>query len=483
MFPPPGGGGAPKGKSQAPLIIGIILTLVLAGGAGAWFFLGSDDDGGGAPVSAVDPSTPGGLLWEVNEEAGEHDRPRAFWPVGDTLVKAGGSVFTAYATADGSVAWTLDLESEHVCVPTTASGDGRVVVGHGDSNCSQNITLVDLNTGETGWSRPMEPVTNPLGFEIAMAGESYAIHTNGGWNLHRVDDGELIEGAGASYDALQHRVFDEDTLEPREVTEGEELCGVDGLAGGEVLIRRRSCATVVNATSRSLSAPTFMIEEIDPATGETRWSVEVPDGRRVDKIHSVSPLVVSFRGEEFGPTTELAFISGGQITAQIPIEATGVDPGDVHGVRGELCRGDIVAYSRMDDCGGMAVQDELLYISPTGMGGGNPVTAINVTTGEVAWSYVTEDFFEQTVLAADDTGVIVHQAGYSGHPGQVVRISADGQQVQPLFQTGEAWMAPSFFTVFSEGQLFFSPYDYSLDQDVAAYGPEGETQVSPSAAE
>jgi hypothetical protein len=98
---------------------------------------------------------------------------------------------------------------------------------------------------------------------------------------------------------------------------------------------------------------------------------------------------------------------------------------------------------------------------------------MNATTGEVEWSYETEDFFQQVVLAADEEGVIVYQAGFSQEPGQVARISADGQSVEPLFRTDDLFLPANSFIAFRDGRLFFSLTDYSLEYDIAAYGPDG----------
>ncbi|MDT0345468.1 outer membrane protein assembly factor BamB family protein [Streptomyces litchfieldiae] len=480
--PPPPGGHRRGGRSPVVAVIAVVLVLALAGGA--WFLLGSDeDDSAGGRVSAVDPSTPGGRMWSVDEDVpDEGTRPTGFWAVNDTIVKANGSVLTAYAMADGSEVWTLELEGDAICVPSTATPEGLLVVGHGEHNCGQNITQIDLTTGETGWSRPLEPEEDPLGFQIAMAGSSYAIHTLGGWNLHRVADGEEISSAGAGYDALSNdarqTVFGQ---EAPELVTGEDVCAVDAVAGGAALIRLRTCAIVLDAAAGTLGDPIFRLEEIDPDTGDTMWTLDLPEGRWLEKIHSSSPLVVSLTSEEFGPVTELMFVEAGQITGQVPIETTGVPAADAGLFAGEACRDEGIPYSAVDDCGGLAVHGDLLYISPeTGIGGGTTVTAMNATTGEVVWSHRTEDFFRQMVLAADEEGAIVHQVGFDGELGQVVRIT-DGRRVEPLFKVDDVFLTPDSFMAFNEGRLFFSPTDYSLEYDIAAYGPDGEVTTSPSA--
>ncbi|MDT0266689.1 PQQ-binding-like beta-propeller repeat protein [Streptomyces sp. DSM 44915] len=471
---PPGGG---RKRSPWPAILAVVLVLGLAGGG--WFLLGpSDDDGGGdARPPAVSPDTPGGQVWSVAEEVDDGARPNGFWVVGETVVKSVEQRFTAYSVADGSEVWSLELpDTEHVCAPTTDNGEGVIVVGHGDSNCGQNITQIDLTTGEQGWSRPLDPEDNPLSFQIAMAGPSYAIHTLGGWNLHRVADGELIHAAGALYDSLNQDVNQTDFANEHQLVDGEELCSVDAVAGGEKLIRRRTCATVTSAASGSITEPVFRIEEIDPASGDTLWSMDLPEGRWLSNVHSVSPLIVSLRGEQFGTTNELAFIDQGVITAQLPFDQLGVGADDLHLVREGVCRGDVVSYHRVDDCGGMAVVGERVYFSPAGsIAVGTPVTAVDVTTGAVEWIHQTEDFADQTVLAADENGVIVHQTGFGDEPGQVIRLSADGQTVEPLFRTEGLYVSATNFNAFLGDHFVFSQADYSFDFDLASYGADGQS--------
>jgi outer membrane protein assembly factor BamB len=456
----------------------IVVVLVLALGGGAWFVFGpsEDDDGGGDRSVAVDPNTPGGQMWAVNEDGVEDgDRPTGFWPVGDTIVKATGNVFTAYAVADGSEAWSLELEEgTAVCVPATTTEDGLIVVGHGEHNCGENITQIDLTTGETGWSRPLEPEENPLSFHIAISGSSYAVQTLGGWNLHRVEDGEPISTAAAMYDALGQSVNDTDYAREQQLATGQEVCAVDALVGGELLIRRRTCATVTDPATGAVSAPFSRLENIDPTTGDTVWSLDLPEGRWLSKINSTSPLIVTLRDQEFGGELELAFIDeAGQITGQVPIENIGLGADDTAAYSEQVCRGDTVVYSPVDDCEGMAVHGDRLYASPSTIFSDPIVTALNATTGEVEWSYEATEFSAQVVLDADEDGVIVHQAGFDGEPGQIARISADGQQVEPLFRTDDLYLPGNSFVDFRDGRLVTSPPDYSLDQDLAAYGPDG----------
>ncbi|MDT0443521.1 hypothetical protein [Streptomyces johnsoniae] len=83
--------------------------------------------------------------------------------------------------------------------------------------------------------------------------------------------------------------------------------------------------------------------------------------------------------------------------------------------------------------------------------------------------------------AADEDGVLVHQQGFRGEPGQVVRISADGQRLEPLFRTEQnAYVTADSFRSFHGVQLVLSPRDYSLEEDIAAYGPEGGTPADAS---
>ncbi|MGP3969260.1 outer membrane protein assembly factor BamB family protein [Streptomyces sp. 6N223] len=477
--PPPPGGHRRGSKKPAFAVLAVILVLALAG-VGAWMVLGSgeDDSDGGRPA-AVDPNLPGGRMWSVNEEGVDDGKsPMGFWPVGDTVVKATGTTLTAYAMADGSEAWTLELEGEHLCAPSNATAEGLLVVGHGESNCGQNITQIDLNTGEQGWSRPLEPNGNPLSFHIAMAGSSYAVQTLGGWSVHSVADGEEIDSAIAGYDALGEALNYQGAFEEFEidVVNGDEVCAVTAVVGGEALIRQRTCATVNDAASGALSPPFSRLEEIDPATGETLWSLDLPEGRWLEKINSTSPLVVTLRDEEFGGELELAFIDQGQITGQVPIETTGLAADDTSAWLQGTCRETTVVYSPPDDCGGMAVHGDRLYASPSTIFSDPIVTAMNATTGEVAWQYKAEDFSGQLVLGADENGVIVYQAGFDESlPGQVVRISPDGQKVEPLFRTdGGLFLPGNAFVAFRDGRLVFSPPDYSLEYDIAAYGPDGK---------
>jgi outer membrane protein assembly factor BamB len=476
---PPGGGPPPKRKARTGVSITIALVLVAA--AGAWFVTNSGGDGDnekdGQP-SGVAADTPGGQVWAVDEGNPESERARGMWvvPDADAVVKAGLNTLVSYSLADGSVNWTVELEGEHLCVPSSTAADGRVVVGHGEKNCGQNITMVDLTTGEQGWSERLEPQEDPTGFQIAMAGDSYAIHTHGGWNLHRIEDAEVISALRAPYHALQHRINESPYGEPQDVEDGDEICAADGIAGGEILVRRLSCAMVHNREADALSEPFYKLQQIDPANDDVLWTVELPEGKWLDKVHSVEPLVVSFRSGEFDAISDLAVVKDGQITAQFPLGNTGVAESDSHLTRDQLCRGGIVPHDALDDCAGFVAHGEVLYASPVGRNG--PVTALDLATGEPLWAHETEDFVGQLVLAADDDGVIVLQRGYTGEPSQVVRLSPDGQTAVPLFRLGnEEEVYTDFFTAFHADRLYVSATDYSLDDDLAVFGADGETEA------
>jgi outer membrane protein assembly factor BamB len=474
-----GPGGPPGKKSKTGLVITLVMVLI-AGVAGAWFVFGDDsDNSAGQQQLGPDPETPGGKLWGADSGTHERRDPQALWLVGDTVVQAGINQLHAFTLADGAEAWSLELEGEHMCLPSAPAHDGRVVIGHGENNCGQNITLVDLNSGEQGWSRRLEPQDGPAGFQIAMAGDSYAIHTHGGWNLHRTDDGEVISAGRAGYISLGHKINEFPFGEPQDIADGDEICGIDGLASsGDVLIRRRTCATVINREAGSMTEPVFRLQQIDPATGDVVWTLDLPDGKWLDKVHSVEPLVVSFRSDEFTEPTDLVFISDGQITAQVPMSNTGVEDGESHRLRDMLCRDGITVYSALDDCGGVAVHGEQMYISPPGRN--NVVTALSAATGEQLWTSGTEEFVHQVVVAADADGVIVFQQGYADIPrSQLVRISPDGQQVEPLFQTGDSLLYGYFFALFSEGKLVISAESFEEEEDLAVYGVEGTTEPLP----
>jgi outer membrane protein assembly factor BamB len=460
--------------------------VVLAAAGGAWFAFGpgSDGDGdGGGQSLGVHPDTPGGLLWSVDEGDPDRGMVQGMWLVEDALVKAGLNTVTSYDLADGAVKWSIDLEGEHLCVPTTAAADGRVVVGHGENNCGQNITMIDLNSGKQGWSRRLEPQDTPVDFEIAISGTSYAIHTFGGWNLHRIDDGEVIQAARSAYDARKQAVrYIPYGQEPLQIEDGKEICAADGIAGGEILLRRLSCATVVNAAGGSVSDPVFKLQRIDPDDGEVLWSLELPPGKWLDKVHSVDPVIVTFRSSQFEQITDLVYVTDGEITAQFPIEEIGVAKQDAYQVRENLCRGRIVAYNPLDDCGGMAVHDGLLFVTPPGRN--NQITALDATTGAFVWAHKTEDFVGQQVVGADEDGVVVFQRGYSGEPSQVVRLSADGEQAEPLFQLGgDHAVYGDYFVHFRDGVLYVSAPDYSLEHDIAAFSADGETEPATEGAE
>lgn len=461
-----------KRRSGAVAVLAVVLVLALAAG-GAWFFLGGDGDDSGPPI-AVDPGTPGGQLWAADAGADDAGQPAGTWFVNDTLVRATGTSFTAYGVADGAERWSMELEGAHLCVPTTATRDGVIVVGHGDSNCGQNITFVDLAAGETGWSRRLEPQENPLSLEIAMTDTAYAVQTIGGWTVHSLADGEVIASGGAVYNVLNQDVNDTDFARGVELVQGAEICAVDGVAGGETLLRRRTCATVTDLAGPTLTDPFSRLEEIDPDSGDTRWSLDLPEGRWLSKIVSKAPLVLLLRDDQFGGNQELAVVEDGGITRTVPLAAVAeLDSSELAGFVEAHCRDGIVVYEPLDDCGGIVTNGHTLYVSANATMGTSQVRALDLATGEVLWSYEPEYVTRHLLIGTDDAGILAHQAGYRDEPGQVVRLTPDGQRAEPLFRTDDLILPGMTYTAWTDGNLVLAAAKSGEEFGLTAYGPEG----------
>ncbi|WP_405390312.1 PQQ-binding-like beta-propeller repeat protein [Streptomyces sp. NBC_01102] len=391
--PVPGGSGAGGPfKGKPAVVIGAALAALLVVGGGIFFATSGDDEEkpvakpstGPADPSAsptVDEGDGNGDGREVDDDlnagrkAGEAkvlwlttndiDLPRngadvhGPWIVGDTIVKGMYRSLTGYSVADGKQKWTLALPADLCAAPGNPTTDGKIVIGVENgttdkADCS-DLQMVDLNTGKAGWKKSITKngtwdLMSDIG--LAISGDTVTVGRTGNSNAYRVSDGKELFGKPAG------------------------TCQPFAFAGGPKLIAATSCRT------DDVNNPQHQVQEIDPATGKPKWTYKPQRGWEIDKVYSVSPLVVSLTQREEKKWTILAIKENGTLRSQLvgdKEDKFAVDCGNDFSIFGE----------NLEGCTGIAADANSFYMATeddtSGSSRTNKVVAFDLNTGKPKW--------------------------------------------------------------------------------------------------
>ncbi|MEY2226130.1 PQQ-binding-like beta-propeller repeat protein [Streptomyces sp. BF23-30] len=369
------------------------------------------------------------------------------WRVGDTVVSAIPSGFTAYAVADGQEKWKLPLQTPLCGIPPAPSANGKLVVGvkesASESSRCTHLQQIDLTTGRAGWKVPLPPENehdSSTQFELAISGDTVVVVRSALMSGFSVTDGRKLFG-----------------------TSSPNGCYPYGFAGGSRLIAIRQCPDPKDVVARGQA----MVEELDPATGAARWSYKYAPDWTVGRVLSVDPLVVAAHHKDKKTWNLTAFAADGTVRSQS-------DP--TFGVSGR-CNG-FGNATGFQECYAVAADADSLYIgagkpgTTLGIDVTNQVVAVDLNTGKERWR-TAEQPKGRTMwpLAVEDGKVLTYVTPGSGEAGAVVSLAAADGASRPVLQSPAAAAGPEdvFYThgiriAWAGGRLFL------LNGRV--YGPE-----------
>ncbi|WP_327324097.1 outer membrane protein assembly factor BamB family protein [Streptomyces sp. NBC_01210] len=431
--PTPPGGGSGFFKGRPGVIIGAAVAGLLVLGGGTWFALSGDgkDDKAGVSESSEHPKpsgsasvdqgtsdgTPGGQDPNARRRPGEAkvlfiskndvDVPgngaEIFgpWVEGDTLVKAMYREVAGYSVTDGKKKWSLKLGTPVCLAAPQASADGKIVIGVKSgttekSDCS-DLQMIDTKTGKAGWKKPIPKPKQLIGFSdfvLAVSGNTLTmagLDNSYGFSL---SDGKQLFGKPSS------------------------RCLPYGFAGGIRLIAAASCPTS--------DAENFKgeIQEVDPATGKPKWTYALPANWQVDKVYSVSPVVVSIKLDADGSdeTTKrrvIALTDSGRLRSQLQVDKDKFQP-RCSSSAVIAFRGDIQGW-----CTGVAADASTLYLAtePTGT---NEVVAFSLDTGKPKWRSTAGLDRTMMPVTVENGSVVVYIAPTFSLGGAIATVAPAG---------------------------------------------------------
>lgn len=478
---PTGPGGRNPFKGKPAMIIGAAVAALLVIGGGVYLATsGGDDDK--KPVAkkseevqkpSTSPSVDEGdgngtgregdddlnggrkpgeakVLWLQKNDV---DLPRngaevyGPWIVGDTIVKGMYRTVSGYSVADGKQKWTLKLPADICSAPAQTTTDGKIVIGVKNgttdkSDCS-DLQLIDLNTGKAGWKKSVKSsglFDLMSDISLAISGNTVTVGRTGASNAFRVSDGKELFG------------------------KRDGICQPFAFAGGAKLIAATSCRT------DDVDNPQHQIEQIDPDTGKPKWTYKPPRGWEVDKVYSVSPLIVSLTKGSSSDKKKwniIALRDNGTLRSQVVS-----DKGDKFAPD---CGGAFAIFGkRLDGCTGVAADANTLYMATqddtSGSARTNQVVAFNLNTGKTKWKAKAPAGQTVKPLRMEGADVLLYvDAGYN-KGGGIATLAPSGGSTKTVLQhpASTAQIESSFWNeevLYAGGRSFIASGRISASND------------------
>ncbi|MFI9614901.1 PQQ-binding-like beta-propeller repeat protein [Streptomyces sp. NPDC052023] len=480
---PPGAGSRNPFRGKPALAVGAaVAALLLIGGTVYVVTSGDGDDkkpvaeqsddpkpsASDAPVNPGDGSGDGGadpddlnegrkpgeakVLWykEAPDAPGSGADAPGMWITGKTAVKAAYKELVAYNVGDGKPTWDPITFPQKICsVTSQKTADDKIVVAYMNgasdrAKCNQ-MQLIDLDTGEKGWSGEVADgalFDSALSIELSLAGNTLMVGRS---------------QSGTAYDVTTgKKLFDKKKY--------GDSCFPTAFAGGSRLISVASCGAATDNEHDE-------IQELDPRTGKVKWTQAFDKGWRIMRTYSLDPLVVYSTNDDKDAWNISTLDAKGGFRSQVKIDESFAP----------AC-GWSVLQRDLTGCEGVAADANTLYLPTEASGGANEIVAINLATGKEKWrvkSPAEEAMLPLQVEGGKLTAYV--EPSYDGG-GQIVSVPTTGSSHTPakLLQNpaGAAEVENSFFSrdvAWVDGRFYISTTRLSGSDDakeklMLAYG-------------
>ncbi|MEE1808419.1 outer membrane protein assembly factor BamB family protein [Streptomyces sp. BE133] len=473
--PAPGQGGGNSSKRKPALIVGAAAVALLVIGGGIFIATsGSDNDkkpvaeksGDARPSSSPSVNEGNGngdgretdddlnagrkegeakVLWLQKNDVdlpGNGADVYGPWVVGDTVVKGMYRSISGYSVADGKQKWTLKLPADLCAAPSQPTTDGKIVIGVENGTTDKadcaDLQMIDLNTGKAGWKRSVKQngIWDMMSdVSLAISGDTVTVGRTGNSNAYRVSDGKELFGKQPGN------------------------CQPFAFAGGPKLIAASSCRT------DDVDNPQHQIQELDPVTGKPRWTYRPKRGWEIDRVFSVSPLVVSLKKDK--EWSVLSLKENGSLRSGLVS-----DKGDKFAPD---CGNAFAVFGKsLDGCTGVAADANTFYMSTTpdssGITDTNKVVAFNLNTGKSKWKAAAPAGRVVKPLRMEGGNVLLYvKAGYN-KGGGIATLAPTGGTPQMVLRhpVSTAEIENSFYNskiVYADGRSFIASGRISASND------------------
>ncbi|MEU9846130.1 PQQ-binding-like beta-propeller repeat protein [Streptomyces sp. NPDC047985] len=474
--PAPGGhGGGGASKRKPALIAGAAAAALLLIGGGVYVATSGDGgdkkpvakksgDGGPSASPSVDQGDGSGdgrvvdedlnagrkpgeakVLWLLKNDI---DLPRGGsdvygpWLVGDTIVKGMYRGISGYSVTDGKPKWKVELPADLCAAPAQTTTDGKLVIGVKNSTTSKadcaDLQMIDLKTGKAGWKKSIKKngIWDLMSdISLAISGDTVTVGRTGNSNAYRVSDGTELFGKQPGN------------------------CQPFAFAGGPKLIAASNCRT------DDVDNPQHQIQEIDPVSGKPRWTYQPKRGWEVDRVFSVSPLVVSLKKDK--EWSLLALRENGTLRTGLTS-----DKGDKFAPD---CGSRFAIFGKsLDGCTGVAADDNTFYMATApdsaGLGRTNKVVAFDLNTGRTKWKADAPAERVVKPLRMEGSDVLLYvEAGYNKGGGIATLAPTGGTPKMLLSHPASTSRIESTFynskIVYADGRCFVASGRVSASND------------------
>lgn len=269
-FQPPNPDVAEKPKGRGCLIAVLVVVCLVAGvlGTACWFLFGLGQ---------------GKEQWRA-EFKGDNDTQNylATWFTGNTVVRGELQGLTAYDQATGAERWHVPLvvDDALVCASSSVADEDIAVMAYGKPGHCNYAFAVDLKKGKVLWEKPL----NEDEFGDGVDEDEPALAVSGG---------VVVVNNKTAYDLRDGSK----AWSNKQLIKGSEECTAGSYTGGVKLVRTQACSVQEDDLDTPVRG-TYTVSEIDPATGDTRWTYNQPRESRFGSdsddgdVLSTSPLLV-----------------------------------------------------------------------------------------------------------------------------------------------------------------------------------------------
>ncbi|MEU9198059.1 outer membrane protein assembly factor BamB family protein [Streptomyces hundungensis] len=496
-MPPQGGGGKNPFKGKPAMIVAAAVAGLLVIGGGVYLATSGGDDDKKPVADKSNSATPSGspsvdkgdgkgdgrpgtgddsgdvnagikpgearVWYHENETPLTQNGATQYgpWRVGDVVVKAMYKEAVGYSAADGKEKWKVSLSTPICGAPHDTTADGKIVFGVQENNtkdakCNQ-LQMIDFAAGKAGWKAPV-PSENTfdimVSFDMAISGNTVALARMGGASGFSIADGKKLYG-----------------------TPKTGNCRSDAFAGGPKLISVGSC-TDPNDNNLD-SPPSELLQELDPATGKSKWNFQYEKGWTIRRVYSMDPLVVYATNKDKKTWNISTFTADGKLRSQVDSKAQLT----------ASCSGFGIIDRQLQDCSGTAADANTLYISTEGkqseelgVGRSNEVIAIDLATGKEKWHSAAPKGRMMSPLAVEGGKVVLYiEPGIDDAGAAVATLPPTGGAPQITLQSPAAASGTerNFYsphTVWAGGRLFLlngrvkSPKGDERDNSILSFG-------------
>ncbi|OAR22075.1 hypothetical protein A8W25_29945 [Streptomyces sp. ERV7] len=382
------------------------------------------------------------------------------WRLGDIVARTMYKEVTGHAVGDGALKWSVALETPVCGAARTPTAEGKLVVATLENNTARAhckyLQQIDVASGKVGWKIevPQEnefDTTNE--FRVAVTGNTVAVNHSAYASGFSAVDGKRLFGTWKTLG-----------------------CSPYSVGGGTRLIGVGLCSGTGGSTRQQQ-----LIEELDPATGKSKWNYKYAPGWTIGRVLATEPLVVAAHNSDTKTWNITTFAPDGKVRWQVEpkFKVTGACDGFGDG------SGDLHA------CTFAASDAATLYLGTAGSGGAvlgepetNEVVAVDLGTGKEKWRTKEPHGRAMRPLAVEGGKAVVYvQPGQGPNDSAAVAtIAATGGAPQIVLQTPAAAAATErgFFLsprmVWSGGRFFLlngrvmSPTAQRKDRTLLSFG-------------